>query len=31
MMPYLNFIASTDLRVEYENDEGTFVRLDDTD
>ena len=30
-IPYLNFIASTDLTVEYENDEGTFIRLDDTD
>ena len=28
---YLNLIADTDLRVEYEDDEGTFVRLDDTD
>ena len=27
---YLNFIADTDLGVEYEDDEGTFVRLDDT-
>ena len=30
-VPYLNFIADTDLRVEYEDDEETFVRLDDTD
>ena len=28
---YLNFITDTDLRIEYEDDEGTFVRLDDTD
>ena len=28
---YLNFITDTDLRLEYEDDEGTFVRLDDTD
>jgi hypothetical protein len=28
---FLNFIADTDLRLEYEDDEGTFVRLEDGD
>jgi hypothetical protein len=28
---HLNFIADTDLRIEYEDDEGTFVKLEDAD
>ena len=28
---YLNFVMNMELRIEYEDDEGTFVKLDNTD